>query len=178
MNYQTTKQTILAGALIAIGLVLPMAFHAIGGGAVFLPMHIPVLMGGFCLSAPFAVAVGVLTPLISSVLTGMPPVFPVLPFMIIELATYGLMVSLLYRKMKRHVVPTLMISMMIGRIMAGLAVWILATFFMAKLPGPLVFVTGAVIKGLPGIVIQLIFIPIIVLSVQRWNESHPSQEAN
>lgn len=177
MNHQTTKQIIVAGALIAIGLVLPMAFHAIGGGAVFLPMHIPVLIGGFCLSTPFAIAVGVFTPLLSSMLTGMPPVFPVLPFMMIELATYGLMVSVCYRKCNWHVYPTLIASMIAGRIMAGISVWILAEFFLAKLPGPIVFVTGALAKGIPGIIIQLIFIPVIVLSVQRLNGAQKSQRA-
>lgn len=177
MKSQSTTQLVLSGALIAIGLILPIVFHAIGGGAVFLPMHIPVLIGGFFLSAPFAIAVGALVPLISSLLTGMPPMFPVLPFMMIELATYGLMVSLLFRRLNWNVYATLIVSMICGRIMAGISVWILATFFMAKLPGPFVFITGAMVKGIPGIAIQLLFIPILVLSVNKWNGVRGSQRA-
>lgn len=171
MKSQSTKQLVLSGIFIAIGLVLPMVFHAFGGGSMFLPMHIPVLMAGFFLSMPYALAVGALTPLLSSLLTGMPPAFPVLPFMMFELATYGVVVSLLYRKCKMNVYVSLIISMVCGRIMSGIVVWALATFFMAKLPSPMIFITGAVTKGIPGIVIQLIFIPVIVMAVNKNNKT-------
>lgn len=168
MKIQSTKQMVLSGVFIAIGLVLPMVFHAIGGGgAVFLPMHIPVIIGGFFLSIPYALLVGVLTPVLSSLLTGMPPAFPTLPFMIFELATYGIMVSLLYRKYKMNVYISLVASMVCGRIMAGAVVWVLATFFAAKLPSPIIFISGAVTTGIPGIIIQLIFIPVLVMAMNK-----------
>lgn len=168
MKKQTTKELVLSGVFIAMGLVLPIAFHAMGGGGpVFLPMHIPVLIAGFFLSWPFAFAVGVLTPLLSSILTGMPPFFPVLPYMMFELVTYGTVVSLLYRKLKMNVYLSLIISMVCGRIMAGTVVWILGTILMVKLPGPVVFLQGAIITGIPGILIQLIFIPATVLAMKR-----------
>ena len=170
MKNQMTKELVLSGVFIAMGLVLPIAFHAIGGGGpVFLPMHIPVLIAGFFLGWPFALAVGVFTPLISSLLTGMPPFFPVLPYMMLELATYGVIVSLLYRNLKMNVYVSLIISMACGRVMAGITVWALATFFMAKLPSPVVFVQGAILKGIPGIIIQIIFIPAIVLAAKKFN---------
>lgn len=168
MKIQSTKQMVLSGVFIAIGLVLPMVFHAIGGGgAVFLPMHIPVIIGGFFLSIPYTLVVGVLTPVLSSLLTGMPPVFPVLPFMMFELATYGVMVSLLYRKYKMNAYVSLILSMVCGRIMAGCVVWVLATFFAAKLPNPIIFISSAVTTGIPGIIIQLIFIPVIVMAMNK-----------
>ncbi|MGH4117349.1 ECF transporter S component [Clostridium sp.] len=167
MKNKSTKQLILSGLFIAIGIVLPIIFHSIGGGSMFLPMHIPVLIAGFFLSIPYALSVGALTTLLSSLLTGMPPVFPVLPFMIVELATYGVIVSLLYRKYNMNVYVSLIISMICGRIMAGLVVWSLATFFMAKLPSPMIFITASVTKSIPGIVIQLIFIPVIVMAVNK-----------
>lgn len=168
MKKQITKKLTLSGVFIAIGIILPIAFHAIeGGGSIFLPMHIPVLMAGFFLDWPYALAVGVLTPLLSSSLTGMPPLFPVLLFMIPELAVYGTVVSLLYRNLKMNVYAALIISMVCGRIIAGVVVWILTTFFMAKLPSPIVFVQGAILKGIPGIIIQLILIPAVVLTVGK-----------
>lgn len=170
MKNQMTKKLVLSGIFIAMGIMLPMAFHIIErGGSVFLPMHIPVLIAGFFLGWPFALAVGTLTPLLSSLLTGMPPLFPVLPYMMLELATYSVVVSLLYRELKMNVYGSLIISMVCGRIMAGATVWVLATFFTVKLPGPVMFVQGAIIKGLPGIIIQLILIPIIVLTVKKLN---------
>ncbi|NMA85532.1 MAG: ECF transporter S component [Epulopiscium sp.] len=172
MKKQIQKELVLSGVFIAMGLVFPIAFHAIGGGGpVFLPMHIPVLIAGFFLSWPFTLAVGVLTPILSSLLTGMPLFFPVLPYMVLELATYGTIVSFLYRDLKRNVYMALIISMVCGRVMAGAAVWVLATFFMAKLPSPILFIQAAILKGIPGILIQLIFIPAIVLTAKKLNLS-------
>jgi hypothetical protein len=59
--------------------------------------------------------------------------------------------------------------MICGRMMAGATVWVLATFFMAKLPSPMIFISGAVVKGIPGILVQLVFIPVIVMTVNRKN---------
>lgn len=178
MKEQMTKKLVLSGLFIAVGIILPIAFHAVeGGGSIFLPMHIPVLIAGFFLDWPFALAVGVLTPLLSSLFTGMPPLFPVLLFMIPELAVYGIVVSLLYRKLNMNIYASLIISMICGRIMAGIVVWILAIFFMAKLPGPVVFVQGAIVKGIPGIIIQLILIPIIVFAVEKFNQNNEFQKS-
>lgn len=116
-------------------------------------MHIPVLIAGFFLDWPFALLVGALTPLLSSLLTGMPPFFPVLPYMMLELATYGAVVSFFYENLKMNVYEWLIISMVCGRVMAGVTVRVLATFFTVKLPSPVIFVQGAIVKGLPGIII-------------------------
>jgi len=59
--------------------------------------------------------------------------------------------------------------MIIGRIVSGIAVWILATFFMAKLPGPILFITGSISKSTPGIIIQLVFIPALILILNKSN---------
>jgi riboflavin transporter FmnP len=96
MHKNTIRQITLAGLFIAIGLILPMAFHVLGPGTTFLPMHIPVLMAGFSLGLPMALLVGILTPILSSLLTGMPLIFPVLPFMILELGTYAILAHHFY----------------------------------------------------------------------------------
>lgn len=167
MNKKSTRDIILSGLFIALGIILPVFFHSFGGGSIFLPMHIPVLLSGFFLSIPYAVAVGALTPMLSSILTGMPPLVPVLPFMVCELTAYGLFTSLLFRKFKFNIYFSLLGSMIGGRIIAGIAVWLLTTFFTVKLPGPIIFIYGALIKGIPGIIIQLIFIPIIIVVIKR-----------
>lgn len=169
MENKVVREMVLSGLFMALGLILPMAFHAFGGGSTFLPMHIPVLIGGFVLSLPFAMMVGVTTPILSSLLTGMPPAFPILPYMVFELATYGAVSSLLYRKYRLNIYLTLFGSMIAGRIVAAIIVWILAAFFMAKLPGPMIFITGAIAGGVPGIIIQILFIPGIVLALQKSN---------
>lgn len=47
MKNSATKELVLSALFIALGVVLPMVFHAIGAGPVFLPMHIPVLLRDF-----------------------------------------------------------------------------------------------------------------------------------
>lgn len=167
MRKTAIREITLAGFFIAIGLILPMAFHVLGPGTTFLPMHIPVLIAGFSLSLPFALLVGILTPLLSSILTGMPLIFPVLPFMIFELSAYALGASYLYRTLKWNVYVTLITTMILGRIAAMITVWALVNYTTAKLPNPIVFITGAVTVGIPGIVIQLLLIPPIVLLLRH-----------
>ncbi|WP_273039036.1 ECF transporter S component [Tepidanaerobacter syntrophicus] len=161
-------QIALAGVFTAFGIVLPMMFHVLGLGSTFLPMHIPVLLSGFFLDAPAAAAVGALTPILSSIFTGMPPAFPVMPYMVFELAAYGYVTSFMYRKLHKNVYISLVCSMILGRIVSGVAVWMLTTFFGAKFPTPFAFIAASITKGLPGIAIQLIFIPAVVLLLKKY----------
>lgn len=163
-----TKKIVIAGLLLAIGIIIPSIFHLTGmPGKMFLPMHIPVLIGGFLLQPWMALALGILTPLLNSFITGMPVLFPSAIIMVFELGIYGFMASLAYRKMKLPAIVSLIISMIVGRLVAGLVVFILATFFSVDL-SPMVFVIGTVTTGLPGIVIQIILIPTIIHSIIKY----------
>ncbi len=163
-----TKKIVIAGLLLAIGIIIPSIFHLTGmPGKMFLPMHIPVLIGGFLLQPWMALALGILTPLLNSFITGMPVLFPSAIIMVFELGIYGFMASLAYRKMKLPAIVSLIISMIVGRLVAGLVVFILATFFAVDL-SPMVFVIGTVTTGLPGIVIQIILIPTIIHSIIKY----------
>jgi len=161
------REIVLSGLLISMGLIFPMIFHAFNLGREFLPMHIPVLFAGFILSMPYAVAVGALTPLLSSVFTGMPVLFPVMPYMVFELAAYAAVANFLSKKAGRNPYIALIGSMIAGRIVAGVAVWLLVMLFNAKLPGPVAFVISAVTSGLPGIIIQLAVIPPMVVVLKK-----------
>ncbi|MGB7605578.1 MAG: ECF transporter S component [Lutisporaceae bacterium] len=169
MLNKSIREIVLSGLFITLGIILPIIFHAFGAGSTFLPMHIPVLIAGFVVSLPFAIAVGAIIPMLSSLLTGMPPGFPVLPFMVFELATYGAFSSLMYRKFKSNVYISLICSMIVGRIVSSVVVWVLATFFMAKLPNPFVFIIVGITQGIPGIILQIVFIPGIILALQKNN---------
>ena len=72
MQLSATKKLVFCAICVALCVVLPMAFHALGSGAVFLPMHIPVLLCGLVCTWPYGVVCGLLGPLLSSVLTSMP----------------------------------------------------------------------------------------------------------
>ncbi|MDF2521703.1 MAG: transporter component [Clostridia bacterium] len=167
MKNNSTRSITLSGILIALGLILPIATHGIGSGSILLPMHIPVLLAGFILPLPYAVFVGGIIPVLSSVLTGMPPVFPVLIFMFFELIAYAAATHLLYVRFKQNVYVSLIGGMVVGRIVSAIVVWILASFFMAKLPSPVIFITGGIVEGLPGLLIQLVLIPAIIYALKK-----------
>ncbi len=128
-NKSLTKELVLGGLLLAMGILLPMLFHLFGMGQVFLPMHIPILIGGFLLSPGLAFILGVITPITSAFTTGMPPIFPMSIIMAFELGVYGLVIALATRKLKLSTIPALLVSMVAGRVVAGLTVAVLVEFF-------------------------------------------------
>lgn len=156
-----------AGAvLVATGVLLPVFFHFWGAlGPVFLPMHIPVFLAGLLLGPAWGLAVGVVTPVLSSLLTGMPPLFPVMPIMTAELGVYGLVSGYCYQARKWPLPGALLASMAAGRVAACAAAWVLMEVFGIRLK-PSVYVTAAVITGLPGLAIQLIVVPLAVAKLQ------------
>lgn len=162
-----TRKVVVSGLLIAIGVFLPIIFHSLSmGGQIFLPMHIPVLIGGMILGPLYGGLVGVITPILSSFFTGMPPAFPMLPIMIFELGTYGLTSGYISKQFPKRIFFPLLAAMFDGRISAGLVVFVLSRFFGANIK-PLIFLKGAIITGLPGILIQLIIIPPIVIALKK-----------
>ena len=162
-----TRKTVISGLLIAIGVFLPIIFHSMSmGGQIFLPMHIPVLITGMLLGPLYGTLVGLITPLLSSFFTGMPPAFPMLPIMVFELGTYGLVSGYFSKLFPKKIFIPLLAAMIDGRIAAGLVVFVLSRFFGANIK-PLIFLKGAIITGLPGILIQLIIIPPIVYALRK-----------
>ena len=182
MNYRT-RHLVLSGIFIALGILLPFILHSIpNGGKIFLPMHLPVLALSFFVSWPWALAVGALTPLLSSLLTGMPPMtpFPMAIIMSFELATYGLIISLLRKKAvkrERWYSPLLALApaLVLGRVVAGIVLWGAVSAFGVKGPAPWVFVSGGIITGLPGIIVQIILVPllyhVLVRNLPGWREA-------
>lgn len=158
-------QLVFAALCISMGLVLPSFFHLIGGaGPAFLPMHIPALLCGFICSWRYGLLCGMVMPLLSSVITGMPVLFPTAIAMCLELAAYGLVASLSYERL--GVYPSLILAMMSGRCVAGVA-----NFFLLGLKGmPYgleTFISTSFVVALPGIVLQLVLLPLLVKMVEK-----------
>jgi len=165
------KQLVLAGLFLALGLILPFATAQIPEiGNKLLPMHIPILLCGFLCGAHFGLLVGFITPLLRSMLFGMPIMFPMAVSMAFELATYGFLAGLLYHLLPRKSISiymTLILSMLCGRVVWG-AVSFLLFGFMGTAFTLELFVAGAFFNAIPGIVIQLLLIPILVLAIERY----------
>lgn len=156
-----TFKLVASSVLVALGVLLPMAFHMVGAaGSIFLPMHIPALLAGFLFGPYCGFCVGLLSPLISGLSTGMPPI-PVLPVMAVELAVYGAIGGWLYRNMKQGIRLSLITAMTAGRLAAAVSAFALVKLFAVKI-NPLAFITGAVLTGLPGITVQLMLVPLLV----------------
>lgn len=169
-NKNSLKNLILTALFIAVGIVLPMAFHLFGGaGQVFLPMHIPVLLCGFVCGWKYGLICGIITPFLSSIMTGMPPLFPTGTAMIFELATYGLLCGLLYKKLHLNVYVSLIVAMLGGRVISGIANAIFLGVA-GKQYGFAMFLTSAFVKSVPGIIIQLVFIPLIIIALQKTGQ--------
>lgn len=171
MNNSRTRNIIFTALCIAIGLTLPQFVNMIPvpyPGAVLLPMHIPVLICGFLCGWRYGLVSGLILPILASALTSMPPIFPTAISMSIELATYGLLTGLLYEVTKGRIFISLLSAMIGGRIVMGVANALL--FSLADNPyGLALFVSGAFVTALPGIIIQLILIPIIIQTLKRAN---------
>ena len=177
MQNRKIRELITAAMLIVLGLVLPLFTHTLGAGTVILPMHIPVLLAGLLLPVPYALGVGILSPVLSSLLTGMPPMLPMLPIMVAELAVYAISASLLYRKAKWNLYLALIGAMVLGRIAAGIMVSLLLYVFGVNVAPPLVYLAGAVTAGIPGIVIQIVLIPPIVFAVKKlWIQTEKKRD--
>ena len=169
MRSTTTRNLIFTALCIAIGLLLPQLVKVVPvayPGAVLLPMHIPVLVCGFLCGWRYGAVSGIITPMLASLLTGMPPLFPNAVSMMFELAAYGLLTGLLYKLTNRKIFLTLIGAMLGGRIVLGLVNALL--FSIANnVYGLAIFISGAFITALPGIIIQLILVPIIIRSLER-----------
>ena len=157
------RRMVMAALCTALCVVLPIAFHAIpDAGSVFLPMHIPVLLCGLICGWPYGLACGLLGPVLSSLVTGMPPA-AYLPPMIVECAVYGAVCGLML-KIVRTGRPTadlyiaLVTAMLAGRVVSGIAKALIFSPGMAM--G--VWITSSFITALPGIVIQLVLVPQVV----------------
>ena len=155
--------------LVATGVVLPSLFHVSGlPGAVFLPMHLPALLGGFFLSSGSAAfLLGFILPLLNFFLTGMPP-FPGFLVMMGELGGYGILVFFLYRKKRWGVFPSLLASLLGGRLISILGNWILIALVLGKKFSFLPVLNTLFVISLPGVAIQMVLVPLIVKGVENF----------
>ena len=173
MNTKTVspaRRIVLAALFLALAFVLPMVTgHVPQVGNMLCPMHFPILLCGFVLGVPWGLAVGFVAPLLRSVLFGMPPMFPIAVSMAFELAAYGLVSGLVWRRVK-HTLP-MMYAALVTAMVAGRLVWGAVRFVLAGLTGSSfpfsAFLSGALLTAVPGIIAQLILIPLILTALQK-----------
>lgn len=170
MNSTHLRKLTYSALYMAIALILPFVTGQIPEiGAMLCPMHIPALLCGFMCGWPWGVAVGFISPLLRSVMFGMPAMFPAAIAMAFELAVYGGMAGLLYSRLPRKkwmIYAALLISMIAGRVVWGAVQALLAGLSGNSFTWTL-FLTGAVINAIPGIIMQLALIPVLVITMDK-----------
>lgn len=171
MKKEQIIKLVLSAMFLALGLLMPFLTGQIPQfGSMLLPMHLPVLICGFVCGWKWGLLVGFVTPLVRSLVFGMPPMIPTALCMAFELATYGAVAGWLYMKLrerKEHVVIPLVAAMIAGRVVWGLASFVVYTAFMEGAFTLGMFWAGGFAKAWPGIVLQLVVVPAVVYALER-----------
>lgn len=169
MKNKTYRLT-LSAMFLALALVLPFLTGQIKQiGNAFCPMHLPVFLCGFFCGPWCAAVIGFAAPLLRFVLFGMPAIVPSGIAMSFELATYGLVSGLLYRllpKKSGYIYVSLIAAMLAGRIVWGAARALLYGFGKWEFSFPM-FLAGAFTNAIPGIIVQIVLIPLLVIVLRR-----------
>lgn len=170
---------ILAALFLAMAYVLPFFTGQIPQiGAMLCPMHIPVLLCGFICGWPWGLTVGVIAPLLRSVTLGMPPLFPTALCMAFELATYGAIAGLMYRVLPKKkgalsvffFYVSLLVAMLAGRLVWGAAMFVCLGINGGSF-GFSAFLAGAITNAIPGIILQLVVVPMVVMVLEHVKKS-------
>lgn len=168
---ETTKKLTLSAMFLAIGMVLPFLTGQIPQiGNMMLPMHIPVLLCGLICGWQYGAAIGLCLPIIRYMVFGMPVLFPTGIAMAVELMTYGLVIGLMYSLSKWKCIVSLYRAL-ITAMLAGRLVWAAAQMILLGISGSAftmkMFLAGAFFNAVPGIIIQLILIPAVMVALGR-----------
>lgn len=164
------KKLVLSGLFLALALVLPFFTGQIPQiGGMLCPMHLPVILCGFVCGGGWGAAVGFVAPLLRYLLFQMPPIYPTGLAMSFEMAVYGFVCGWLYLRLSGHkwrIYPALISAMVLGRVVWGIVRLILAglsaqSFTMAA------FISGALLTAIPGILLQLVLVPLLVTALGR-----------
>ena len=165
------KKLAMAAIFLALGLLLPFVTGQIPQiGSMLLPMHIPVFLCAIIVDYKYGALIGFITPLLRSFLFSMPPMFPTAFAMAFELMTYGLVMGMLWQFSKHKCVfaiyRSLVASMLMGRVVWGLVMVILSATSNVSF-GLTAFITSGFTSAIPGIILQLILIPVIIYALGK-----------
>ena len=163
------RDRVYAAVCLALCMVLPFLTGQIPQiGSALSPMHIPVLLAGFLCGPWWAMAVGLVAPMLRHVWMGMPPLITAIA-MSFELAGYGLFSGLLYRLLPKKTV-NIYVSL-IGAMILGRIIWGIAMVVISGVTGSAftwgAFMAGALLNAIPGIVLHIVLIPILVMALKR-----------
>lgn len=160
-----TRQLTLSAMFVALSVLFPIFFHSIGLGSIFLPMFWPIAAAAFFLPMPLALTVSLLSPLLSSLMTGMPPISPpILHVMSLELLALAASIQWLHQKRGWGIIVSLLAGLFCSRFVLFIIILVAAPLL--SLP-PKIFSIAMVVKGIPGMVAMLILLPVIIGRIRK-----------
>lgn len=168
----------LGGLFGALGIVVPIAFHALGPGMgpIWLPMYLPLLALGLLASWRTALIVGLITPILSSVLTGMPPIAPVAPLMAFELGALATSASLC-RQVGMSIPVATVVAIIATRVVGTLALVTIGRAMGMEQSVPAYAILGLAVAW-PGILLQLTVVPAAAYAIERTSIIGPRWKRN
>ncbi len=178
---RATYKLVLAALFMSIGLVLPFLTGQVPQmGNMLLPMHLPVFLCAFICGWQYGGAVGLILPVLRSFVFGMPVLYPNAISMAVELAVYGVVAGLIYEMVKKRnvaaIYAAMLPAMILGRVAWGIAQLILLGISHNTFTWQM-FMAGAFLNAIPGIVLQVILVPSIMsLLHMTYKSKHQKAE--
>ena len=168
------RSTIISALMLALALLLPFVTGQIPTiGNMLLPMHIPIIICGFICGWRYGGLIGFIAPILRGMLFGMPPLMPVGLAMAFELSAYGVVCGLMWILLKKKfgyswisIYGSLISAILVGRVVWGIARLVIAQLFEMSFSWQ-IFLSGAFLTAIPGIIVQLVLIPILILSLKK-----------
>ena len=173
-----TIKSIIAVSLVALSVALPQLVHLVAGaqgGMTWLPMYLPVLIGGCLLGARWGLAIGICSPIISFILTSISgsamPTLERLPFMIFELAVFSLISGAFSKKIAENkwiAFPAVLFAQIGGRI----AFFASVAIFQNLVSFNLTTIWYQIQSGFIGVIIQALIVPLIIIALSKFNRKN------
>ena len=168
---KTVQKLTYSALFMAIGLILPFFTGQLQQfGNMLLPMHLPVFLCGLICGWKYGLLVGAILPVFRSLIIHAPVMYPTAVGMVFELGTYGFLAGFLYEKRPWKCLKSLYISL-VSAMVVGRIVWGIAQLILLGINGKVftwqLFLAGAITNAVPGIILQLIVIPALMLSLHR-----------
>ena len=167
-----TVKALISAGIIALAVILPQLVHLAAGaqgGVEWLPMYLPVLLGGCLLGWKWGLGVGIISPVVSFALTSIGgnamPAAARLPYMAAELALFAAVSGLFSGKIAENgwmAFPAVLLAQVAGRA----AFLLLVVIFRSVAPFTPALIWSQIQMGLLGMVLQAVLVPFIVMGLR------------
>lgn len=172
LRYTDIRSYVLTAVFVSLSVAVPWGFHQFHAGATYLPMHLFVLTAGLAFGWRAGLVIGLLSPLVSFAVSTMPPL-TILPQVMTELTTYGLIAGLLVEKFHWRVTWSLLGAMAGGRLV--LLIFLSVVYLsgghsyspLGPEASPFSALWTTLRLGWPGMLLQLLWLPLLFWLVAR-----------